>query len=182
MIKKWFNKKRRGSGPEGRGFLIPRFPEKKLNLFFRNLETVYLRNMNRITVYVPLIVYGRDRHEYHATSCGCFVNKNDVYEAILRKLVKINFIPFNDFVKWLKSIKNKEKDEEEEDEDEDEDILDEDLINLDEKTLTVEQFIEYLLKKVDNNYDNLLDICDKYGDSYHKDGWKVQINEHILHT
>jgi hypothetical protein len=142
--------------------------------------------MNQTIVYVPIILYGGNNNEHSAISCGCFVNKNDVYKAIIRKLVKNNFIPLNYFVRWLGSIKNNKDEEEYDDEDDDEDDddkLDEELFNLDEKTLTVEQFIEYLLKKVDNNYDNLVDICIMYGDLYYtwdKEGWRVQINEHIL--
>jgi hypothetical protein len=46
--------------------------------------------------------------------------------------------------------------------------------------VTVDQFIEYLLNKLDNNFDNLTNICDVHGDSYYKEGWKIQIDEHIL--
>jgi hypothetical protein len=140
--------------------------------------------MNQTIVYVPIILYGGNNNEHSAISCGCFVNKNDVYKVIIRKLVINKFIPFKDFVRWLGSVKYDE-DEDDFEYESDGDKLDEELFKLDEKTLTVEQFIEYLLKEVDNNYDNLVDICEQYGYLFYtedKHGWKVQINEHILHT
>lgn len=124
------------------------------------------------TVYIPLIVYGREKYAYNAISCGCFVNKSDTYKALLFGLVKNDFIPFDMFVEQLGDRKLEIEEGE---------LEDDSISNLDENTLTIEQFVEYLLNKVDDNFDNLIKICNLHGDSYYGEGWKIQIDEHILH-
>lgn len=33
-------------------------------------------------VYIPLIVSGRDKYQYHVTSCGCFRTRETSYKFV----------------------------------------------------------------------------------------------------
>lgn len=140
--------------------------------------------MNRL-VYIPVIVYGRDKYEYNAISCGCFLTEKSAINGIIEKLVENEFVSFDFFLDWLSDRKfeiaerKRECDEDEYNEDEyNED--DKIISNIDEKNITKEQFINYLKQKVNCDVNLLISMCKEHGDSYYKDGWNFQIDEHYL--
>lgn len=126
-------------------------------------------------VYVPLIVHGREKYEYHAISCGVFTNKNDAVGALLSKLIEHDFLPYNCF---LESLEDRKLEYEEENYEENENYKF--IMNVDIDNFSQEDFCNYLQEKVNCNESNLEDMCQTYGDSYYKDGWKFQIDEHTL--
>jgi hypothetical protein len=127
-------------------------------------------------VYVPLIVHGRDKYEYHAISCGCFLTKESACNNLLKKLIESNFISYDLFMDILSDrlceIVEAEREGEE--------IEPDDRFDNVSENITEEEFTQHLTQKVNGNVDILDDICQSFGDSYYKDGWKFQIDEHYL--
>lgn len=129
-------------------------------------------------VYVPLIVHGRDKYEYHTISCGVFTNKKHAINGLLEKLVTNDFISYDMFLDML-SDRLCEIDEAKKigEEIEPDDRFD----NLDiSNDVTSEQLTQHLQQKVNGDMDLLEEVCQSFGDSYYKDGWKFQIDEHVL--
>ena len=122
-------------------------------------------------VYIPMIIYGREKCDYNAISCGAFLSKVDAVNGCLLKLIENNFISYDYFVDSL------EDRQDEIDEADEESTF---IKNVDIDNFSEEQFAKYLQNKVSGNEDFLDDCCNIYGDSYYKDGWKFQIDKHIV--
>lgn len=125
-------------------------------------------------IYVPVIVHGRDKYEYHAISCGCFLTKENAINAIVDKLVENDFLPFDTFIDMLSDRFSNIKEAEILGEEIEPDYIFDNLT----EDVTIEQFIQRLKQKVNGDVNILEDICKHFGDSYYKDGWKFQIDEH----
>jgi hypothetical protein len=123
---------------------------------------------NQLKVFIPLIIYGRDSHEYESISCGCFVKYEDAVNSLVDELIKTNFISFGCFVDSYEDNKEEESEDEEK----------EDVIDI--ENFTKKDFTEMIKKKINGDYSSLEKVCNQYGDSYFEDGWKIRIDEHVL--
>lgn len=104
------------------------------------------------TIYVPNIIWGRDKYEYESRICGLFINKIDAMSALIRELYNMEFINFN------------------------ENMIDEISKTYKNELLTAETFIDIICDKLETE-DDLEYICDNYNDSYFGNGWKYEIVE-----
>jgi hypothetical protein len=113
---------------------------------------------DKITVYVPVIIYGRDKYEYDATTCGVFRNKKDALKALIRELVtgawicnEFSFDSENPFS--YEGVELKKDD--------------------------TEYNIQVLCKHT-NTVEDVENMCAMLGDSFYEDGWKIEVNEFQL--
>jgi hypothetical protein len=117
-------------------------------------------------VYVPLIIYGREKYDYFAVSCGVYLKKKDALCAILANLIKENFIDYDDIITNPDNA-----------EDTDELMMSSAIAS---GNFTETDFYDFLMKKMDGDIEKLKFICKHYGDSYYEDGWTFRIDEHNI--
>ncbi len=110
-----------------------------------------------MTVYVPVIIYGRAKYEYQATTCGVFRNKKDALHALIRKLFDEEWIcPEYIFAEESRTYGGDELKEDD-----------------------IEYNIQVLCKHA-NTVEDVIDICENLGNSFYNDGWKFEVNEFQL--
>ena len=109
-----------------------------------------------MNVYVPNIIYGREKYEYHAITCGVFRNKKDALHALIRKLV---------YMEWICP----------------EYIFEESHTygGVELKAGDNEHNIQVLCNHA-NTMEDVEDICNKFNDSFYGDGWDIEVKEFQL--
>ena len=109
-------------------------------------------------VYVPLFIYGRDKYEYDAKTFGVFVNQTDAINSLIKYLVE------NDNLNYISYIENELEEDLEEDEE--------------NEKINKQRFVEHLISYINGDYEKLLNACNKYDDSYYKNGWTIRIDQY----
>ena len=123
--------------------------------YFEDDKLVYscdgsLKNLKIRTVYVPLLIYGREKYEYECDNSGVYTTLKEALHRLIDEMIKKGFLDlerYNDC-----------------------------LVKKDEDKLTFYSFSDKL-KKLVNTIDDLKVVCEKYDNSFYEDGWKFEVNE-----
>lgn len=115
--------------------------------------------MSANTVYVPVIIYGREKYEYHAVTLGVFRDEVSAFRALIKKLVE---------GEWLLH----------------EFCFDSESTGKEVVTWNGKELIKgdtehniYILCKDVKTIEDVKAICNEFNDSYYDDGWKFEVNK-----
>jgi hypothetical protein len=113
--------------------------------------------MSANTVYVPVIIYGREKYEYHANTLGVFRDEVSAFHALIKKLVEWEWLLhkcyFESTCKEEVIWNGKE------------------LIEGDTK-----HNIDILCKDI-KTIEDIEAICNEFSNSYYDDGWIFEVNK-----
>jgi hypothetical protein len=115
--------------------------------------------MSANTVYVPVIIYGREKYEYHADTLGVFRDEVSAFRALIKKLVEGEWL-LHEFCFDSESTCKEE-------------------VTWNGKELIkgdTEHNIDILCKDV-KTIEDVKAICNEFNDSYYDDGWKFEVNK-----
>ena len=118
------------------------------------------------TVYIPIVTTSYQKYDFISVCSGAFSSEKKAVGELIKYLVEFGHIPHESYLDSLVDMDFIEEDEEQE-----ENIVS-DIFKA--NLQTQEDFILYLCDHCDNMED-LENYISRFGDSYYKQAWKIQI-------
>ena len=114
--------------------------------------------MTSIEIFIPLIIWGREKYVFHADKLGAYKTEKEAVHVIIDELFKKGFIrEFEDRFEFP-----------------DDDV--EDDCN---KCRDNNEYIQ-ILKNKTKTEDELIFLCGQYGDTYYENGWNIRIDNYTI--